>query len=74
MQSATGQRAALDAQIGAARANASKADADLARVRELAAKQIVSKQQLDAAQARRPSRTRNLLAARASGRGGRCGP
>src|SRR5437870_6886136 len=51
VQSAAGQRAALDAQIGAARANANKADADLARARELAAKQILSKQQLDAAQA-----------------------
>ncbi|MEP6618185.1 MAG: HlyD family secretion protein [bacterium] len=48
---ATGQRAALDANIVAARANATKADADLARTRELVAKQIVSKQALDAAQA-----------------------
>src|SRR5881392_1748580 len=47
VQSAAGQRSALDAQIGAARANANKADADLARARELAAKQIISKQQLD---------------------------
>src|SRR5215203_1587538 len=50
---AAGQRAALDASISAARANAVKADADLARVRELVAKQIVSRQQLDAAQAAR---------------------
>ena len=51
VQNATGQRAALDANIIAARANVTKADADLARMRELVAKQIVSRQQLDAAQA-----------------------
>src|SRR6266516_6454139 len=34
VQSAAGQRAALDAQIGAARANANKADAHLARFRD----------------------------------------
>jgi membrane fusion protein (multidrug efflux system) len=63
VQSATGQRAALDAQIGAARANANKADADLARARELAAKQIISTQQLDAAQATAAVAQANLLAA-----------
>ncbi len=42
---------ALAAQIAAARASASKADRDLERVRGLAAKQIVSQQQLDAAEA-----------------------
>src|SRR5437867_6948810 len=63
VQSATGQRAALDAQIGAARANANKADADLARARELAAKQIISKQQLDAAIAAADVAHANLLAA-----------
>ena len=51
VQNATGQRAALDANIIAARANATKATADLARMRELVSKQIVSRQQLDAAQA-----------------------
>jgi membrane fusion protein (multidrug efflux system) len=51
VQNATGQRAALDANISAARANATKAEADLLRMKELVAKQIVSKQQLDAAQA-----------------------
>src|ERR1700694_5168068 len=51
VQSAAGQRAALDAQIGAARANANKAELDLARARELASKLIISSQQLDAAQA-----------------------
>src|SRR5438093_3795114 len=63
VQSAAGQRAALDAQIGAARANANKADADLARARELAAKQIISKQQLDAAIAAADVAHANLLAA-----------
>ncbi|HEY7860420.1 MAG TPA: HlyD family secretion protein [Gemmatimonadaceae bacterium] len=47
----TGQRYAADAQIQAAIANKQKADADLARMRDLVAKQIVSAQQLDAAQA-----------------------
>src|SRR3954454_19041224 len=63
VQSAAGQRAALDAQIGAARANANKADADLARARELANKQIISRQQLDAAQASAAVAHANLLAA-----------
>jgi len=63
VQSAAGQRAALDAQIGAARANANKADADLARARELVAKQIISKQQLDAAQASADVAHANLIAA-----------
>ena len=72
VQSATGQRAALDAQIGAARANANKADLDLARAKELAAKQIISKQQLDAAQAMADVAHANLLAAQrqASAAGG----
>src|SRR5437763_536113 len=63
VQSAAGQRSALDAQIGAARANANKADADLARARELAAKQIISQQQLDAARAAADVAHANLLAA-----------
>jgi len=63
VQSAAGQRSALDAQIGAARANANKADADLARARELATKQIISKQMLDAAQAQADVARANLLAA-----------
>ena len=63
VQSAAGQRAALNAQIGAARANANKADLDLARARELADKQIISKQQLDAAQATAAVAHANLIAA-----------
>ena len=51
VQSASNQREALAAQIDAARANLTKANADLSRMKELADKQIVSKQQLDAAQA-----------------------
>jgi membrane fusion protein (multidrug efflux system) len=63
VQSAVGQRATLDAQIGAARANAQKAEQDLARARELADKQIISRQQLDAAQATAAVARANLLAA-----------
>ena len=48
---ATSQHASLGAQIDAARASAQKAHADLERYRQLANQQIVSKQQLDAAQA-----------------------
>jgi len=63
VENAAGQRAALDANIGVARANAVKAESDLARVRELAAKQVVSKQQLDAAQAMADAARAQLLAA-----------
>ena len=48
---AAGQQASLESQIEAARVSEAKAKADLARVKELAGKQIVSRQQLDAAQA-----------------------
>ncbi len=51
VQQATGQRASIDAQITAARANEVKARQDLARMEELAGKQIVSKMQLDGARA-----------------------
>ncbi len=59
---AAGQRASLDAQITAARANRDKAASDLVRMKELAAKQIVSKQQLDAAQAAADAAAANLVA------------
>ncbi len=59
---AASQQAALDAQIAAARANESKALSDLQRMKELAAKQIVSQQQLDAAQAAASAATANLQA------------
>ena len=48
---ASSQAQAYGAQLQAARANLSKTKSDLTRMKELAAKQIVSKQQLDAAQA-----------------------
>jgi membrane fusion protein (multidrug efflux system) len=60
---ASGQRAALEAQVVAARVNARKAEADLARARELAGKQIISRQQLDAAQATASAAAANLIAA-----------
>ena len=66
VQNATGQRAALDANINAARANATKAEADLSRMRELVAKQIVSRQQLDAAQAAADAARAQLAAAQRS--------
>ena len=66
VQNASGQRAALDAGIIAAQANATKAEADLARMRELVAKQIVSRQQLDAAQAAWDAARAQLSAAQRS--------
>jgi membrane fusion protein (multidrug efflux system) len=66
VQNATGQRAALDAGIIAARANSTKAEADLARMRELVAKQVVSRQQLDAAQAAADAARAQLNAAQRS--------
>jgi membrane fusion protein (multidrug efflux system) len=63
LQNAAGQEAALTAGIAAARANAVKADADLRRMRELVAKQVVSRQQLDAAQAAADAAQAQLAAA-----------
>jgi membrane fusion protein, multidrug efflux system len=60
--SAAGQQGALESQIEAARVSEAKARADLARTKELAAKQIVSKQQLDAAQATADAATASLQA------------
>ncbi|MEP6690708.1 MAG: HlyD family secretion protein [Gemmatimonadaceae bacterium] len=60
---ATGQRGSLDAQITVARANQQRALADLQRYRELVDKQIISRQQLDAAQASADAATANLQAA-----------
>lgn len=51
VMAASGQQASLESQIESARISEAKAKADLARTKELAAKQIVSRQQLDAAQA-----------------------
>jgi membrane fusion protein (multidrug efflux system) len=59
---ATGQRASLDAQIQAARANETKAKQDLARMEDLAAKQVISKMQLDGARAAASAATANVVA------------
>ncbi len=73
VQNAAGQRAALDANIVAARANVTKADADLARMRELVAKQIVSRQQLDAATASSEAAHAQLSSAERSAGAARAG-
>ena len=59
------QRTALGAEIDAARANVEKADRDLERLQGLAEKQIVSRQQLDAARAASESAHATLLALQA---------
>jgi membrane fusion protein (multidrug efflux system) len=63
VQNATGQEAALTANVAAARANAVKTEADLRRMRELVDKQVVSRQQLDAAQAAADAARAQLVAA-----------
>lgn len=63
VRSATSQRAALEAQVTAAKANLAKANADLGRMEELVAKQIVSRQQLDAARLAVQSSQANLESA-----------
>lgn len=60
--SASGARAALQAQVEAARANAARAAADLARGEELAAKEIIPRQQLDALRAADASARANVIA------------
>jgi membrane fusion protein (multidrug efflux system) len=60
---ASGQQAALTANVAAARANAVKAEQDLRRMRELVANQVVSRQQLDAAQAAADAARAQLSAA-----------
>ena len=62
VEQASGQRAALDAQITAARAQETKAKQDLARMEDLAAKQVISKMQLDAARAAAEAATANVTA------------
>jgi membrane fusion protein (multidrug efflux system) len=64
VQTAASQRQVVDAQIAAAEANRQKAVSDLARMRELADKQIVSRQQLDAAQAAADAAIANETAVR----------
>ncbi len=63
VRSATSQRASLEAQVTAAKANLAKAQADLGRMEDLVAKQIVSRQQLDAAQLAVQSSQANLESA-----------
>jgi membrane fusion protein (multidrug efflux system) len=63
MRGAESQRQVVSAQIDAARAQVAKATADLTRAKELVGKQIVSRQQLDAAQSAYDQATANLLAA-----------
>jgi membrane fusion protein (multidrug efflux system) len=62
VQQASGQRASLDAQITAARANETRAKQDLARMEDLAGKLVVSKMQLDAARAAAQSAAANVVA------------
>jgi len=62
VQQASGQQASLSAQITAARANATKARQDLARMEDLAAKQVISKMQLDAARAASEAANANVVA------------
>jgi membrane fusion protein (multidrug efflux system) len=64
IQTAASQRQVVDAQIAAAEAQRQKAVSDLARIKDLADKQIVSKQQLDAAQAAADAAIANLDAVR----------
>lgn len=62
MRGAESQRQVVGAQIDAARAQVAKATADLARMKELVGKQIVSRQQLDAAQSAYDQATASLQA------------
>jgi membrane fusion protein, multidrug efflux system len=63
VHTAEGQSAATDAQIAAAQANYDKAVSDLHRTQTLADQQIVSRQQLDAAQASADAARATLTAA-----------
>jgi membrane fusion protein (multidrug efflux system) len=63
VQSAEGQSAANIAQIVAAQANYDKAVADLKRYQQLVERQIISRQQLDAAQAAADAAKAELIAA-----------
>src|SRR4051812_633489 len=62
VQQASGQRASLSAQITAARANETRAKQDLARMEDLAGKQVISKMQLDAARAGAEAAAANVVA------------
>ena len=73
VRSATNQRASVEAQVAAARANLQKAQADLGRMQELVAKQIVSRQQLDAAELAVRASTANLESAERQAAGASAG-
>lgn len=62
VSAATNQHESFSAQIEAARVNAQKAHADLERYRQLASQQIISKLQLDAAQAAAQTADANVAA------------
>jgi len=62
VEQASGQRASLDAQIVAARASEANAKANLARMEDLAGKQIVSRQQLDASKLAFEAASANVVA------------
>ena len=62
VQSANSQRAVSDAQVIAARAQQTRAQQDLDRAKDLVAKQIVSRAQLDAAQAAFDAAVANVTA------------
>ena len=62
VQTTTNQRAVTDAQVIAAKANQTRAQQDLDRAKELVAKQIVSRAQLDAAQATFDAANANVVA------------
>ena len=62
VQTTTSQRAVSDAQVIAAKAQQTKAQQDLDRAKDLVAKQIVSRAQLDAAQAAYDAAAANVIA------------
>lgn len=62
VQTTTNQRAVTDAQVIAAKAQQTRAQQDLDRAKELVAKQIVSRAQLDAAQATFDAAAANVVA------------
>lgn len=62
VQTTTNQRAVTDAQVIAAKAQQTRAQQDLDRAKELVAKQIVSRAQLDAAQAAFDAAAANVVA------------
>ncbi|HZS58575.1 MAG TPA: HlyD family secretion protein [Gemmatimonadaceae bacterium] len=73
VQTARNQSAASDAEIVAAKANYDKAKSDLTRLQSLVDKQIVSRQQLDAAQAASDAAEATWLAAQRQSAAGLAG-